>query len=150
MNIQRVKQGARITYYNGIYLIFFGIFFISFMNKTMKMNFNVISQLWGFFSKYNGEIAYLFYLYNILIGVLLISQSIVIIYLSDFIIKRKEKITWVILFISGIITWAGLLTISILLKNWLLIILSFLGWFMFIFGMLLPIQYYLEKSYREY
>lgn len=150
MNIRRVKQGARITFYNGIYMILLGIFFGYFRYMDMKLNFNAISQLWGFFLRYNFEIAHLFYLFNLLIGILLISNGVVTIYLSDFIIKRKEKITWIILFISGIITWGGLLTISILLKNWLLIALSFIGWFMFIFGMLLPIRYYLEKSYREY
>jgi len=71
-------------------------------------------------------------------------------YLSDFIYKRKEKTTWVILFVSGIISWAGLLTISILVKNWILIVLDFIGWLTFILGMLIPINYYLEKKYREY
>ena len=71
-------------------------------------------------------------------------------YLSNFIIKRKDKMTWVMLFIFGIISWAGLLTTTILFKNWLLIILSLIGWMVFVIGMLMPINYYLEKSYREY
>ncbi len=150
MNIHKVKQGAKITYYNGIYMILTGIFFIFFADYNMKQNFNSIEQLWGFFSKFNPEMSYIFYLFNIIIGIFLISQGITITHLSDFIIKRKEKMTWVILFIVGIISWAGLLTITILLKNILLITLAFIGWFMFILGMLLPIQYYLEKSYREY
>lgn len=150
MNIRRVKQGAKITLYNGVYMILFGIFYISFTKISMRMNFDSIGQLWGFFSKFNPQIAYIFYLFNILIGIFLISNGVLIIYLSDFIMKRKEKITWVMLFISGIITWAGLLAITILLRNYLLIILSFIGWLMFVFGMLLPISYYLEKSYREY
>ena len=150
MNIRRVKQGAKITLYNGIYMILFGIFYISFFQISMKINFNSIDQLWGFFAKFNPQIAHIFYLLNILIGIFLISSGILIIYLSDFIIKRKEKMTWVMLFISGIIIWAGLLTITILLKNYILIILSLIGWLMFVFGMLLPINYYLEKSYREY
>jgi hypothetical protein len=58
--------------------------------------------------------------------------------------------TWVTLFISGIIAWGGLLLISILFKNQILIILSIVGWFSFVIGMLLPIKYYLEKNYREY
>jgi len=150
MNIQRVKTGAKITYFNGIYMILFGIYLLSFISYNMKSNFNSIDQLWGFFSRYNADIAYLFYLFNIIIGIFLISQGILIIFLSDFIIKRKDKMTWVILFISGIITWASLLTITILLQNLILIIISLIGWLIFIFGMLLPIQYYLEKSYREY
>lgn len=150
MNIQRVKQGAKITLYTGYYMILLGIYFIVFEYRNMKINFNSINQLWGFFLRYNPEISYIFLLLNILIGILLISSGIVIIFLSDFVIKRKDKMTWVILFIIGIINWAGLLAISILLQNWLLILSSFLGWLIFIIGMILPIRYYLEKSYREY
>jgi len=150
MNIQKVKQGARITLYNGIYMIIFGIFYIAFVKFNMEKNFNAISELWGFFSKFNPEISYLFYLFNVIIGLFLISTGISTIYLSDFILKRKEKMTWAILFLSGIISWGGLLVISVLFKNPILITLSFFGWFIFIIGMLLPIKYYLEKSYREY
>jgi hypothetical protein len=71
-------------------------------------------------------------------------------YLSDFIIKRKDKMTWVVLFLSGIINWGGLVVISFLFKNTALIILSLIGWISFVFGMVLPIRYYLEKNYREY
>lgn len=150
MNIQKVKQGARITLYNGIYMILFGIFYMAFIKFNMRYNFNAIEELWGFFAKFNPEISYLFYLFNIIIGLFLISTGIFTIYLSDFIMKRKEKMTWVILFLSGIISWGGLLAISVLFKNLVLVILSFIGWFIFIVGMLLPIRYYLEKSYREY
>ena len=150
MNIRRVKQGANITFYNGIYMIILGIYFISFVNFNMKTNFNSISQLWGFFLKFNAEIAFLFLLFNIIVGVFLISNGVNIMYLSDFIYKRKEKMPWVILFFSGLISWVGLLTIMILAKNLLLIFLSFLGWLTFVIGMLLPIRYYLEKSYKEY
>ena len=150
MNIRRVKQGAKITLYNGIYMILFGVFYSVFFKFNMKQNFNAILELWGFFAKFNPEITKLFVLFNILIGLFLISTGITIIHLSDFILKRKEKMTWVILFLSGIITWGGLLFISILFKNPVLIILSLIGWVIFIIGMLLPIRYYLEKSYREY
>ena len=150
MNIQIVKLGARITYINGIYSIILGIFLIFFYDFNMKSNFNSIDQLWGFFSKFNPEIAKIFVLFNTLTGILILSSGIIIIYLSDFIIKRKDKMTWVLLFVFGIINWAALLTITILLKNLLLIILIFIGWLTFIFGMLMPIKYYLEKNYREY
>ena len=150
MNIKRVKQGARLTLYNGIYMVFFGIFYIVFIRFNMRNNFKSIEELWGFFERYNQEIANLFSLFNVLIGVFLISSGITIIYLSDFIIKRKEKMTWVVLFLSGIISWAGLLTISVLFKNYLLMAMSFVGWITFIIGMILPINYYLEKKYREY
>ena len=150
MNIQKVKQGAKITLYNGIYMIFLGIFLIIFVKFNMKNNFQAISSIWRIFVKYNPGKAQLFFLFNASIGILLISMGIIIIYLSYFIIKRKDKMTWVTLFISGIIAWGGLLMISILFKNQILIILSLIGWLSFVTGMLLPIQYYLEKSYREY
>ncbi len=150
MNIQRVKQGANITYFNGFYMILLGLYLLSFYDFNMKKSFVKIDQLWGFFSRYNPEIAFLFFLSNLLIGALLISNGIVIIFLSDFIIKRKDKMAWVVLFISGIISWAGLLTITFLIKNILLLFLSFFGWLTFIVGMLLPISYYLQKTYREY
>ncbi len=150
MNIQKVKQGARITWYNGIYMILFGIFYAVFIRFNMKTNFKAINELWGFFEKFNPEITLLFYLFNILIGLFLISTGITIMHLSDFIIKRKDKMTWVILFISGLIAWAGLMIISCLFKNPVLITLSVSGWLSFVVGMLLPINYYLEKSYREY
>jgi len=80
MNIQRVKQGARITYFNGIYMIAIGIFYIIFRDYIMKENFISINQLWGFFNKFNSEIASLFSIYNILTGILLISIGIIIIF----------------------------------------------------------------------
>ena len=112
MNIRKVKQGAKITLYNGIYMILFGIFYTIFIKFNMNQNFKAISELWGFFAKFNPEITFLFYLFNILIGLFLISTGITIIHLSDFIIKRKDKMTWVILFLSGLIAWVGLLIIS--------------------------------------
>ena len=150
MNIHKVKQGAKITWYSGIYMILFGIFYAIFVRFNMKQNFEAISELWGFFAKFYPEITFLFYLFNVLIGLFLISTGITIMHLSDFIIKRKDKMTWVVLFISGLIAWSGLTVISWLFRNTVLIALSLTGWFIFIFGMLLPINYYLEKSYREY
>ena len=150
MNIQRVKQGAKITLYNGIYMILFGIFQIFFAEFNMKNNFEAIDSIWSLFVKYNPKIYNLFILSNISIGILLISLGVFIAYLSYFIIKRKDKMAWVILFVSGIVSWIGLLIISFLFKNWTLIILSLIGWIMFVFGMVLPISYYIEKNYREY
>ena len=145
-----VKQGSKITLYNGIYMILFGIFYIFFVRFNMKSNFQAISGIWKLFEKYNPQIATMFILLNIIIGIFMISMGIIVIYMSYFIIKRKEKMAWVILFLSGIIGWAGLLTASILIKNILLITLSAIGWLSFIIGMILPIKYYLEKGYREY
>lgn len=150
MNIHRVKQGAKITLYNGIYMILFGIFQIFFAEFNMKNNFQAIDSIWSLFVKYNPKIYKLFILSNISIGILLVSLGVFIAYLSYFIIKRKDKMAWVILFVSGIVSWVGLLIISFLFQNWILIVLSSIGWVMFIFGMVLPISYYIEKNYREY
>jgi len=150
MNIQRVKQGARITYWNGIYMILFGLFYVIFSDYNIRASFRSISESWGFFLRYSTRIAHLFLFFYALVGILMISNGIFTVYLSDFIIKRKEKITWVMLFISGIIGWGGILIVSILFRNILLIVLSGIGWLTFIIGMVMPIKYYLEKSYREY
>ena len=150
MNIQRIKQGARINYYNGIYMIIFGIFYAVFVGFNIKFNFNSVSELWGFFSMFNPEVTHLFYYFNILIGLFLISTGIVIMHLADFICKRKEKMTWMILFFSGAVSWGGLFVISILLRNWILIILSSVGVGMFLMGIFLPIKYYLGKRVRTY
>lgn len=61
MNIKRVKQGARITFYNGIYMVFFGIFYITFVKFNMRLNFESISEVWGFFAKYSSGISQLFF-----------------------------------------------------------------------------------------
>lgn len=150
MNIQRVKQGARITWINGIYMIIIGIYTMVFASFNMRISFRNISELWGFFLRYDAAIAHLFVLFNVLVGILVISNGIFTIYLSDFILKRKEKMTWVVLLVGGIISWAGMLTISILFKNWILTGMAGVGWVIFIIGMILPLNYYLEKPYREY
>lgn len=150
MNIQRVKQGARISLYNGVYMILLGIYLVFFIKVNMIITFESIYLLWGFFNRYTHNVAHIISLFNILTGILLISEGILIVYLSDFIIKRKEKMAWTMMFLSGVIAWAALLVISILFQNWLLIILAFIGWISFIIGMVLPIRYYIEKNYREY
>tara|TARA_Y100000034_G_C6906765_1_gene421089 strand:+ start:918 stop:1370 length:453 start_codon:yes stop_codon:yes gene_type:complete len=150
MNIQKVKQGARITLWNGIYMILFGIFQIFFAEYNMENNFKAVQSIWLLFVRYNLKISKLFLLFNISIGILLVSIGVFITYVSYFIIKRKDKLAWVMLFTSGIISWVGLLIISFLFKNLVLIILSLVGWVMFVLGMFIPIRYYLEKSYREY
>lgn len=150
MNLRRVKQGAKITLFNGIYMILLGLYYIIFAEYNMKLNFDAFSELWGFFSKYNQNVANLFIYFSIITGVLLISLGIFVIYLSNAIIRRKEKITWVILFLAGIIGWAGLLSVSILFKNTVQIVAVFIGWFMFVLGMLIPIDYYITKNYSEY
>ena len=132
-------------------MIMLGMFLIFFSNFIMSISFNnATGQLWGFYVKYDSNIAFLFTLFNILLGILLISQGVSSMYLSDFIIKRKDKMTWVILLVSGSLLWVGTLIIFIFLRNWLLITLGLVGCLSFIWGMLMPIKYYIEKPYKEY
>jgi len=131
-------------------MVLVGLFYTFFSDFNIRASFRSISESWGFFLRYNPKIAHLFIFFYALVGILMISNGIFITYLSDFIIKRKEKITWVMLFISGIIGWGGILVISVLFDNLTLIILSSIGWLSFVIGMVMPIRYYLEKSYREY
>lgn len=148
--IQNIKKGSKITFTNGIYTILLGLFIIIFKNWILEEDFRSIQSVWRLFTKYNPEITSLFYKLVVLQGIFVISIGITIIYLSYLIRKKKEKSTWVFLFIIGLIFWAGYLTISIFNKNFWLIVLSFIGWISFIIGMILPIKYYIQKSYMEY
>lgn len=148
--IEHIKTGARITLLNGIYAILLGIFYAIFSGFIMKIDFRAIESSWGFFERYNHEISSLFLKYFILISVIIIAVGVCIIYLSFHILKKKEKATWVVLFIIGIVFWSGLLTVEILNKNIYTICLGFIGWASFILGMIIPIKYYTEKSYDTY
>jgi uncharacterized membrane protein YgdD (TMEM256/DUF423 family) len=86
----------------------------------------------------------------VLKAILVIALGITIIYLSNFILKKKDKTAWVILFIIGLIFWPSLLTLEFLDRNIFTVIACFIGWLSFIIGMLLPIKYYLQKEYPDY
>lgn len=77
---------------------------------------------------------------------LLISFGIFIVYLSYFILKRKDKLAWVILFLGGIVGWAGLFLINVIIGSWMIRIFSFIGWVSFVIGMTIPIKYYIQKG----
>ena len=47
MNIRRVKQGAKITFYNGIYMILFGIFYAIFIRFNMKQKLSLLTEQRG-------------------------------------------------------------------------------------------------------
>jgi len=148
--VQTIKLGSKITIFNGIYAILMGIFYIFLFNWIMKEKFSSIDKIWNIFHKYNPEISSLFIKTFIIEGLLIIALGICIIYLSYFILRRKDKAAWIILFIMGIILWPTLLVMDILDKNVFMIVLSFIGWITFIIGMIIPIKYYLQKSYNEY
>lgn len=148
--LETIKRGAWITYANGIYAIIMGLLYLIFMKFMLKTNFKAIDVTWQVFAKYNPEINGLFYKLIILKAVFIICIGIAIIYLSANILKRKEKGTWIALFLVGIIFWPTLLTIEIMNQNVYAGIASFIGWFSFIIGMFIPIRYYMDKDYTEY
>jgi hypothetical protein len=148
--VQNIKRGSRITLINGIYAIILGILYSSLYRFIIKTNFHSIDAIWQVFSKYNPDISALFIKLLIIKGLFIISIGIMIIYLSSYIIKKKDKSAWFVLFLIGLIFWGSLLTVEILDKNVYTIVLSGIGWLMFIIGMLLPIKYYLERDYEDY
>jgi len=148
--VKSIKFGSKITIYNGIYAILLGIFYISLFPWVMKEKFSSIDKIWTIFDKYNPEISGLYIQNSILSSILIIALGICIIYLSYFILRRKDKTAWIILFVIGITLWPSILLMDILNKHLFFIILSFIGWATFIIGMLIPIKYYFQKGYNEY
>lgn len=148
--VKSIKFGSKITVFNGIYAILLGIFYLSLFPWIMKEKFNAINKIWAIFNKYNPEISGLYIKSSLLSSMLIIALGICIIYLSYFILKRKDKTAWIILFVIGIILWPCILLNDILNKNIFFIVLSFIGWLTFIIGMLIPIKYYVQKEYNEY
>jgi len=148
--VQNIKVGSRITYLNGIYAIILGLFYIIFFKFIIKINFRKIDAIWQIFEKYNPQISQIFIRLFILKGIFIIALGIILIYLSLYILKKKDKNAWFVLFIIGVLFWASLLVIEIFDKNIYTIIASAVGWIMFIIGMLLPIKYYIEKEEEGY
>lgn len=148
--VDNIKRGSKITSFNGIYALILGILYLGFIIPILKTNFRKINVVWQVFSKYNPELNRMMIELMIIKGVLIIAIGIAIIYLSNYILKKKDKTAWVILFIIGLIFWPSILTIEILDKNIYTIIASFVGWLTFIIGMLIPIRYYLQREYPEY
>lgn len=148
--LENIKRGARITTFNGIYAILLGIVYLGFFKLILKQNFEAISVVWQVFAKYNPAINSLFIKLMIIKGLFIITLGIVIIYLSTYILKKKDKATWVALFIIGLIFWPSLLTFEILDKNWYTAGAAFFGWLTFIIGMLIPIGYYMQREETDY
>ena len=143
--VENIKKGGKITLANGIYAIILGICYIIFYDYIMNISFKNYDFLWHTFTEYNPEISN-FFLYTFMSkGIFMISLGICIIYFSNFIIKKKDKTAWVVLFIIGLVFWASLLTFEIFTRNIYLIVASFIGWLMFILGMTIPLKYYTQK-----
>lgn len=147
--IEKIKIGSLVTMYNGIYAVLIGLAYIVFSDWILKINFKPTGSLWGFFVKYNPEIGALFTKFMIQTGIMIIIVGICIIYLSTYILKKKDRMAWAVLFIIGITFWSSLLVMEALNKNYYTIIINLIGWVGFITGMILPGRYYLSGSYEE-
>jgi len=148
--VEDIKIGSRITFWNGIYAIFLGALYLIFIKILLKMNFRVIDVVWQVFAKYNPGINALLFRLIIFKAILIIIFGAVIILLSLYILRKKDKTAWAVLFFLGLIFWASLLAMEIFNKNIYTIIVCFVGLLSFIIGMLLPIRYYLERRYEDY
>jgi vacuolar-type H+-ATPase subunit I/STV1 len=148
--VEQIKRGSKFTLWNGIYAIFYGLLYIGFMNFIIKRNFRIIDVVWQVFDKYNPAISSLILKLMILKGLFIVGFGLMIIAFSVYILKKKDKTAWVMLFILGLLFWISLLTLDMLNRNIYLIAASFIGWVTFLIGMLLPIKYYLERAYEDY
>ena|SRR3989344_2614254 len=145
--IENVKLGAKITLINGIYAVLLGVFYMLFRELIVVTNFRSAEAIWQLFAKYNPEVSGLFIKSIVLHGIFIVAFGIGIVYLSQQILKKKEKSTWIALFLVGLIFWASSLTIEALNKNVYTMSASLIGWLSFVIGMLIPIKYYTQKNY---
>lgn len=148
--LENIKRGARITLFNGLYAIVLGAFYLIFFGFILKTNFHAINVVWQIFAKYNPAINAFLVQLIVIKGLFVMTLGVAITYLSNYILKKKEKSTWVILFIIGLIFWPSLLTFEILSKNLYTTAMAFFGWITFIIGMVFPIKYYMQREYNEY
>jgi hypothetical protein len=150
MRVRLIRLGSLITLYNGIYAIVYGFLILIFHQIILAEYFRRVPVPWSIFSKsfpYRGQLYISLLLTH---AFFLISLGIFIIYLSFFILKRKDKLAWVILFSSGIVSWASLFIINVIMGSIINITLSFIGWVSFVAGMIIPIKYYIRKEYPEF
>jgi hypothetical protein len=147
--LEKIKIGSRTTLFNGIYAVLLGIFYLAFYEFIIKNNFRKIDIVWQVFEKYNPEISKLIIQLLIIKALFIIAFGLVIIYLSVYILKKKDKTAWLALLILGMIFWVSILVFEILDKNFYTITLIAIGWISFIVGMLIPIRYYTEREYDE-
>ena len=147
MKTRLIRLGSLITLYNGIYAIVYGILILIFSKIIIAEYFRKNPIPWSLFTVNFQYPAKLYYSLMFTDAFLLISLGIFIIYLSYFILKRKDKLSWIILFLAGIISWGGLFIVHIIMGSLIITILSFIGWVSFAVGMIIPIKYYIYKEY---
>lgn len=148
--LENIKLGARITLINGIYAAFVGAFYMLFFNFVLKTNMKAIDVIWQVFAKYNPEVNSLFVRLMILKGVFIIAIGVLLASLSYYILKKKDRGTWITLFIVGLIFWPSILTFEVLDKNIYLIIADIIGWITFLIGMFIPFKYFIREDYEGY
>jgi len=150
MKLKLIRLGSLITLYNGIYAVVCGLFMVIFSRFLIKKYFEPFPEIWEILvKKWISDISQ-YHLILIYTGFLLVSFGIFVIYLSIFVMKRKDNLAWAVLFFGGILGWASIFLVNILAKNLIMIILGFIGWTSFIIGMIIPIKYYLQKGYPRF
>jgi hypothetical protein len=150
MKLKLIRMGSLITLYNGIYAIILGFFMVIFSKFLIKKYFEPFPEVWEILVKKWIKDLSQYHLILIYTGFLLVSFGIFIIYLSIFIIKRKDNLAWAVLFFGGILGWASLFIVNIIANNFIMIVLSFIGWVSFVIGVVIPIKYYLQKGYPRF
>ncbi len=150
MKLKLIRWGSLITLYNGIYAITLGLFMTIFSKFLIKKYFEPFPEIWEILvKKWISDLSQ-YHLILIYTGFLLVSFGIFVIYLSIFIMKRKDNLAWAVLFFGGILGWASIFVVNILAKNLIMSLLGFIGWISFIIGMVIPIKYYLQKGYPRF
>lgn len=150
MRIKLIRLGSLITLYNGIYAMIYGALLIIFNEVILSEYFIKTSVRWDIFAK---SFPYRAKLYSSLLlthAFFLISLGVFIIYLSYFILKKKDKLAWVVLFSAGIISWASLFIINVMMGSWIIRVSSFIGWVSFAIGMVIPLKYYIQKGMPDF
>lgn len=150
MKTKLIRLGSLITLYNGIYAIVYGVLILIFSRVIIAEYFRKNPIPWSLFTVNFNYPAKLYYSLMFTDAFLLISLGIFIIYLSYFILKRKDKLAWLVLFPAGIISWAGLFIVNIIMGSLIITVLSFIGWVSFVIGMVVPLKYYIQKEYSGF
>ncbi len=150
MKLKLIKWGSLLTLYNGIYAIIMGFFMVVFSKFLIKKYFEPFPEIWDILvKKWISDISQ-YHLILIYTGFLLVAFGIFVIYLSIFVMKKKDNLAWFVLFFGGLLGWASIFIVNILAKNLVMGLLGFIGWASFIIGMLIPVKYYIQKGYPRF
>jgi len=146
MRTKLIGLGSLITLYNGIYAVAYGLLMIIFGKIVLSEYFRKIPLNWRIFAENFPERAGLHFSLLLIQAFFLISLGVFIVYLSYFILKKRDKLAWVVLFSGGIISWASFFIINVLIGSPVIMIFSFIGWVSFVVGMIIPLKYYIQKE----